>query len=73
MLFQLCGSMGYFVEMLLGGFKSHKPQHQLSQKQFIKMADRSCIMGSAESQRCCFVGWNEECYHHAKNISTYFF
>jgi hypothetical protein len=30
--------------MLLGGFKSHKPLHKLSQKQFIKMADHSCLM-----------------------------
>ena len=44
MLFQLHGSIGYFVEMLLSGFKSHKPLHQLSQKQFIKMADHSCLM-----------------------------
>jgi hypothetical protein len=44
MLFQLHGSIGNFVEMLLDDFKSHKPLHQLSQNQFIKMADHSCLM-----------------------------
>ena len=32
------------MEMLLGGIKSHKPLHQLSQKQFIKITDHSCLM-----------------------------
>lgn len=68
MLFQLHGSIGYFMEMLLGGIKSHKPLHQLSQKQFIKITDHSCLM----VQSCCFVGWNEKRYCHAKKISTYF-
>jgi hypothetical protein len=72
MLFQLHRRIGYFMEMLLGGFKSHKPLHQLSQKQFIKMADHSCLM-VGQSQSCCFVGWNKVCYRHAEKISTYFF
>lgn len=72
MLFQLYRSIGYFMEMLLGGFKSHKPLHQLSQKQFNKIADHSCLM-VGQGQSCCFVGSNKERYRHAQKISTYFF